>query len=126
MKATRKLTPAQAFFFVNAGWSYMAGKESKSLGRTRCAVELAAAEDVYIAAHRVADVSCDWEHDSDAAQDGEHDETCEYACIRIDGQVVASLGAICDASDEYRRVVRAELASECLEQLRAAATAVPA
>lgn len=41
------------------------------------------------------------------------------ACIRNGNEVLASLGAIWDADDKYRRVIRAELASECADVLRA-------
>ncbi len=112
MKPTRKLTQDQKFFFEHAGWSYHPLTESRALGRTRCAVSLAAAEQAFMR----ADVSCVWEDDQ--PERGAKYETCEWCSIRsADGSILASLGGITDADANYRRVIRAELALECLEQL---------
>jgi len=113
MKPTRKLTQDQKFFFEHAGWSYHPLTESRALGRTRCAVSLAAAEQAFMR----ADVSCIWENDT-PDRDTEFSDTCEWCSIRsADGAILASLGMITDADANYRRVIRAELALECLEQL---------
>jgi hypothetical protein len=117
MKPTRKLTPDEAFFFRNAGYSHRPD-ETPAMGRTRCAISLAAAELVFMRSN----ATCEWVDDVDGAYDAKHDgfrfETCEGCRIRsADGYVLTSLWSILDASDAYRRVVRAELASECLAQL---------
>ena len=112
MKPTRKLTQNQKFFFEHAGWSYHPLTESRALGRTRCAVSLAAAEQAFMR----AGVSCVWEDDQ--PERGTKCKTCEWCSIRsADGAILAALGMITDADANYRRVIRAELALECLEQL---------
>ena len=112
MKPTRKLTQDQKFFFDNAGYSWNPVTESRALGRTRCAVSLAAAEQAFMR----ADVSCVWEDDQ--PERGTKCETCEWCSIRTaDGAILASLGRIMDADANYHRVIRAEMALECLEQL---------
>jgi hypothetical protein len=118
------LTADEAFFYYNAGFAYNPATETKIAGHKRCARELAQAEALYLQAHKCADVGCQWEHDTDAAQDGEQFDTCEFAAIwhRPEDQpahTLASLGAILDATDTYRRVIRAELAEECADELRA-------
>lgn len=118
MTPTRTLSPAAAFFFEHAGYSYNTKTETPEEGRTRCAESLAAAEEAYTDAHAWADVTCDWEDDNNP-EDSES-ETVE--CARMsdgNGDTLACLCGIEDADANYRRVVRAELASECLDQLRA-------
>jgi hypothetical protein len=117
MKPTRKLTTDEAFFFRNAGYNHGPG-ESPAEGRTRCAIALAAAELVFMR----SDATCEWVDDVDGAHDAKHDglkfKTCEGCIIRsADGNVLTSLWSILDAGNKYRRVVRAELASDCLAQL---------
>lgn len=123
MKPTRKLTPEQRFFFNHAGWSYEPTRESSALGRTRCAVTLADAESVYLMAHRAADVRVTWEHDSDGAysarRDRERFTTCESCMLWHGKSCLTSLHSITDADDNYKRVIRAELAHECIDELRA-------
>ena len=121
------LTPDQKFFFDHAGFSWDPKTETKEQGRERCAIALADAELVYLQAHRVADVGCSWEPDEDSAvmwrEDGEKFDTCEQAVLWFgpgfnDDEVLASLGGITDADADYRRVIRAELALECLDRLQ--------
>ena len=123
---TQTETP-QEFFFTHAGFSYDPKRETKDVGRWRCSVALAEAEDVA----RRAGANFDWEDDwslgvshaefySDEAypsNDGEPD-SCESCTLVLDGEVLASLGCIDGADSDYRRVVEAELALEVIDQLR--------
>lgn len=112
------------FFHDNAGWSYDPRRESSEQGRQRCAYALAAAE----AWAENMGMRFTWEDDWDVGSHREHygadsaysdgePTTCE-TCIAwkplpYDGwQDVASLGCIDDATDDYRRVIAAELAME--------------
>lgn len=122
-KAIKQLTPAELFFYDNAGYSYKVG-ESPESGRIRCAKELAKAE----ARAEELDFSFDWDYDSDIPYEdalGDHEYWCKDAeqgqdhtheilwCQLWSGEqqrCLASLGAIIDPSPEYRRVVEAELA----------------
>lgn len=135
MEPTRTINADARFFFDHAGYSHDPKTETEAEGRTRCAESLAAAESVYLAAHRLADVGIEWSDDDDGwsdyrcdaenGRDGiEEVQTIETACIwhrteSGDVEYLASLGGIYDADTDYRRVVRAELASECHEQLQA-------
>lgn len=117
MQPTQQLTPDQAFFFMWAGYSHDPRTETAAQGRTRCAIELAAAEERYLQAHRNGEASCVWNDDQESAAELRHErkrfESCEY-CMIVNGNGVhlASLHAITDANPEYKRVVRAELAYE--------------
>jgi hypothetical protein len=109
-------TTAADFFYEHAGYSYNTAIETPEQGRRRTAQALADAE---LWAHE-AGYSVDWEDDWDVTDHvAEYDTydtepaTCEQATMHDpDGAVVASLGCIDDATDEYRRVVEAELALE--------------
>lgn len=109
-----------SFFYKYAGWSYLPGKESPRAGRLRGAKQLAAAEAWARSENMTYEWSDDWEvgnhHDfyGDAYADNEP-TTCEVCLMRSpDGDVVASLGCIDDADNNYRRVVCAELALEVM------------
>ena len=59
----------------------------------------------------------------DSAYADREPDTCETAALVDEsGDVLASLGCIDDATDEYRRVVAAELAAEALGELTTAPT----
>jgi hypothetical protein len=119
-----KQTPKQAaylFFLKHAGFSYDPKTETARAGRSRCARELAKAE----RDARALGYVFEWDNDSDGI-DGNEDyivETCE-SCVCLsnevdadgdrDRHILASLGAITNATPEYRRVIEAELASEAL------------
>lgn len=123
------------FFLKHVGFSRNPQTQTPMQGRIACAKSLAAAESLFIEATRVADIGIAWENDPDGWSDfqcdkraGRHEgadpETCESAVIwhrDVSGDVhyLASLGAIWDADSNYRRVIRAELASECADALRA-------
>jgi hypothetical protein len=107
------------FFLEHAGYA-------TPPGRAACALELARAELAFLDAESDNRARIVWEHDSDAdtswmdedvARDCQ-DMTCEYVVLQVwqddarEWDTVASLGGIFGADDTYRRVVRAELASE--------------
>ncbi len=117
------LTPSEQFFYDHAGYSFDPRTETKESGRVRCAQALAAAEQRYLDAHRDSGVRIVWETDEQSWSDwrvdsrsGDTDsepDTIEQACILdASGLCLASLGGIEDADDDYRRVIRAELALE--------------
>ncbi len=131
MQPTRVLSRAAQFFFDHAGYSHDPLTETPEQGRTRCAIALAEAELLYLEAHRVADVVCVWEDDPAGFADYRADKkagrlaegigkprTIELADIRHGDEYLASLGGIWDADENYRRVVRAELARERADELR--------
>lgn len=109
----RTMTPAERFFWLNAGYSFDPKTETKAQGRRRCAVRLAEAE----AAQRESGSTYAWQDDWDVnhtKEFGYEPKTCESVTLwSSDGdRVLASLGCIDDATEEYRRVVEAELADE--------------
>lgn len=136
MVPTRALSDAAQFFWEHAGYSY--GTEGVDEGRTRSAESFAKAEELYLQAHRVADIGITWEADPDGYNDFSADkkagrinkgakrpESIEQAYIwwRDDaGEVeyLAHRGGILDADSNYRRVIRAELAEEAADALRQA------
>lgn len=101
---TTQTTPAEEFFYENAGYSYDPRVETREKGRRRCAVALARAE----AWAREQEVDVVWEADWEG-----------WSCLLAhpDGRV-ASLHAIefgeQGEDDPYRRVVQAELALELM------------
>lgn len=97
------------FFFDNAGFSYDPNVETAEEGKLRTASDLAMAE----AWGKANGLTFVWEFDHDDSSDGDETPEVREACIAyVDGDVVASLGGIGDATDDYRRVVEAELAVE--------------
>jgi hypothetical protein len=129
-------TKAQRFFWEHAGYSFDARgcttpeehAAAEHKGHAESAMRLAEAEACYLDAHRKADVVCFWEVDVEGMNEREPDsdvELVEYVAINVrdsgtsdEGITLASLGGIEDATPEYRRVVRAELALECINELR--------
>lgn len=116
------LREATAFFHANAGYGYDPKTETAEQGRKRCAVSLARAE----RDARSAGITFEWGYDPDGCigcdcgqsdckcSTGEDHEVLDCVARDRDGVIVASLGAICEPSREYRRVVEAELAQEAL------------
>lgn len=124
MTPTRPLTNDQQFFFDHAGYGYNQFTETPEAGRTSGAIKLAEAEATFMRAAQIADVLIEWANDSDGAysakKDGNKFKSCEFASILINSECAASLASILDADKNYRRVIRAELANECLPLLQAA------
>lgn len=109
---------AVEFFYKYAGWSYNPGTETPEQGRRRSARELARAELLAIDNGWEFEWRDDWSVDHvDEFEFYENGgpESCESCTLySAEGEVLASLGCIDDATDEYRRVVEAELAQEAL------------
>ena len=110
------------FFIQHAGYSYNPATETPEEGRRRCARDLAEAE----AIARLRGWEVRWADDWSIDHETEFDcydkggpETCETALlVDAQGNVLASLGCVDDATDEYRRVIEAELADEAVYQSR--------
>lgn len=119
-------TPKQAaylFFLKHAGYSYDPRTETRQAGRSRCARQLAKAERDASALGYTFEWSDDWgvgnhfREYGECYKDGEP-STCETCvCFGENGEVLASLGCIDDATREYRRVIEAELAFEALSAI---------
>lgn len=112
------LTPARDFFLANIGTTYDPAKETPEVGTARVALMLAVAEQQAKEWGWSVEWSPDW---TDSPHDHKYDscttepETCEMAVLCDEsGSVLASLGCIDDATDDYRRVVAAELALEAM------------
>lgn len=114
---------AVQFFYTHAGFSYDPKTETKTQGKRRCARALAKAE-AYAYEH---DWTYEWGEDSCIGADCGNTETCDHPCCQgtehvclcltlrdAEGNHLESLGSICEPSDEYKRVVRAELALEAM------------
>jgi hypothetical protein len=116
----KKRTPtshskAVAFFMKWAGWGYTPGKETKAQGRRRGAIALAKAEAE--AARRGWRVK--WEHSQEPYEMGDAEtempsEVLDAVLYDENGNVIGSLSQIGDPSNQYSRVVEAELALEAL------------
>jgi len=122
-QAERLLSRDEMFFWEHAGYSYQPETETEAQGRIRCARELAAAE---ANAKRIDGWGFEW-HDDWRVGDHVNEfssesylnnpRTCECCLLRDgDGDVIASVGCVDDATDEYRRVIEAELAVEALAE----------
>lgn len=121
-RAVKVLTPTELFFFDNAGYSYNPKKETAQQGRIQCAKDLAFAE---LTAERMQwSYSWIWDTDPDLSWMSEEERSQEhetFVCILndADGNWLESLGGITDPSNDYRRVIEAELAAEALAHLNA-------
>ena len=122
---TKKQTAKQAaflFFLRNAGYSYDPKTETKQQGRARCARESAKAErDASALGYTFnwADdpegcIGCDCGSPDCACSTSKPHETLWCWVEDENGKTLASLGSICGATREYRRVIEAELAQESL------------
>ena len=115
------MTRAQQFFYDNAGYSYNPSKESPKQGHYNSARRMAKAERIA----RVNGITFTWHYDPSgcsgcscdskdcACSTGAAHETLYCLALNADGLIVGSLHGICGATREYRRVIEAELASEC-------------
>src|ERR1700730_698036 len=103
--STDNLTSAERFFFDQAGYVYDPKTETADEGRARGARDLAEAETWA----KSVGLTFVWDYDQEVSYTDFEDESpntvYETAAAFLNGTVVASLGAIGDASDEYRRVV---------------------
>jgi len=118
-----RMDAAVRFFHEHGGYGYDPATETRDEGRARCALEAAEAEawaDEQGVTFRWED---DWhvtdhahEYCTDAYPDGSP-ETCEVCDAYLGDTVLASLGCIDDATDEYRRVIEADLAIEARAEL---------
>lgn len=118
---------AVEFFAIHAGWDYHPDTETPEQGRLRGAVSLALAERWA----KANDAMFTWEDDFGVDHVKEFDaydeepETCEICTMYLPDhspalesvRIVASLGCVDDATDEYRRVVEAELAQEARSRM---------
>jgi hypothetical protein len=121
-RARKQLTADQLFFFEHAGYSYDPKKETAYQGRMRCAKEIAEAE----ATAQRLDWTFNWDYDPEGCSGCDCDsndcpcsaqtehETLNCWVEDAEGKTLASLGSICGADTNYRRVVEAELAEEAL------------
>ena len=100
------MTPAEQFFFDNAGYSYDPKVETPEQGRTRCAQRLAAAEEE-------AD-RCGWW--VEWTDDGEEDGRWCRPLRDNNSAILNSLGGIDVCAGPHARVVAAELAADDLQE----------
>lgn len=119
------MTPAEQFFYDNAGYCYDPKTQTEEQGRVQCASELARAE----AHSHEQEWEVEWVPDTQADPldwDGEGPMGVEASgCIlRASDGVEESLWGIWDASPVYRRVVEAELALEALSRVEALSTVI--
>ena len=133
-RAKRTLSPAEVFFYENAGYSHDPKTETAEQGRIRCAKDLAKAE---AEAERL-EWSYEWPWDDsgcsgcDCGSDecdcsaGRSHETLGCVLKDADGNVLESLWGICNPSRSYARVVEAELASEALARIQQEQDAIAA
>ena len=126
-RTLENLTEAEQFFYHHAGFSYDPKVETPEEGKLRCAHELFIAE----TDARMQGFYFEWSEDDGCAgcDCGSDDCQCSFTggvvtedhrplvCIAYSepgGEVRASLGGICGADANYRRVVQAEVALEAL------------
>ena len=108
---------ATKFFYRHAGWSVQPG-ETEEEGHRRTAETLAAAEQWAIERGITFTWDSDWtvgSHREFFHPDYPEPKTCEQVVAILDGEQVASLGCVDDATFEYRRVIEAEVAAEARE-----------
>lgn len=111
---------AVAFFFEHAGYSH-APDETPEAGKIRGALSLARAERHATRKGWYVEWADDWEVGSHVAGAPEaydvEPDTCEIATLyNRHRHMLGSLGCVDNASDDYRRVVAAELASEAIAE----------
>lgn len=114
------MTKQEQFFYNNAGYSInTSAGETPEQGKIRGAVRLAAAETwaaqqgytFSFQSDPEGCIGCDCGSNDCACENGTcNPEVCTM--FDADDRYVQSLGSICGATPEYRRVIRAELALE--------------
>jgi hypothetical protein len=103
------------FFYENAGWGYRPDQETPEEGRWRGAETLAEAEAWAKDVGYTFTWRDDWDGDHSDYESGSGPESCEMVTLYDqDDNVIGSLGCIDDATEDYRRVVEAELAYEAM------------
>lgn len=116
-------TEALRFHWEHGGYNYDPATETPDQGRARCALAAAGAE----AWAKEQGIEFRWEDDwtvtdhaheycADAYPNG-NPETCECCAAYLGDDVLACLACIDDATDEYRRVIEAELAMEARAEM---------
>jgi len=112
------LTLDQQFFYTHAGSSYNPATQTPEEGKRQTAVTLAAAESVLMRAMRSVDSRglC-FLHLPDDGSPEEWQAFIWRWSAEGRREILASLGGIDDSSGRYMRVIRAELALECLPEL---------
>jgi hypothetical protein len=122
-KAHKQLTPDQFFFYQNAGYSFDPKTETAEQGHTRCAVELARAEEYA----RNLGWEFEWEFDQDPdlswMSDEEREQEHEVLCCRIPDPEnprysLASLCGISDPDSDYRRGSRGGTSQRSTRRVR--------
>lgn len=123
---------AVAFFFEHGAYSH-GPDETPELGKIRSALSLARAERHATRKGWTVTWADDWSlsrsHAAECGPGSAYDDmpngepdTCEQATLWDRwGRVIGSLGCVDDASDDYRRVVAAELASDAMARKTAPA-----
>ncbi len=119
LQLTHHYVDAVEFFLEHAGYSIAIG-ETEAQGKRRSAEALARAE-IWA---EFNGLSVQWEDDwnigSHVREYGresypEEPEECECAVlVDSDGHVLGAMGCVDDATNEYRRVVAAEIASDAM------------
>ena len=117
-----RMDAAVRFFYEHGGYNYDPATETRDEGRARCAIEAAEAEawaDEQGVTFRWKD---DWSIGDHMVEfdcyDDEGPETCEMCVAYLGDTMLASLGCIDDADDNYRRVIEADLAIEARAELQ--------
>ena len=127
MRVPLGLSKQEQFFYKHAAYSYDPKTETEEHGRVRCARAMARAEqyasdmDWGFCWEYDADgcIGCDCENEDCACSSGANHETFVCVVRDLDGKVLASCGSICSPSNDYTRVMEAELALEAMPDLEA-------
>lgn len=123
-KARRALTKDQLFFYEHAGYGHDPKTQTAEQGRVEYAIALALAEEQAKGLGWEFEWTNDWGvgshkdyYGAGSCYEDSEPNTCEFCvCKDENGETLASLGCIDDATRDYRRVVEAELASEALAE----------
>jgi hypothetical protein len=109
------MTKLERFFYDNAGYSYNPETETPEDGKRKGAIALAAA--VRFALEN--GWRFDWDNDTDEpcnCGESDCDHTVEFCLLTHGDTLLGSLSGICGATENYRRVVEAELALEAMRR----------
>jgi hypothetical protein len=118
-----ELTPEEKFFYDHAGFSFNPKTETEEQGKVNCAKQRVKAVK-YAEDHGW---NYEWHADQNGCEceDGA-DHEVEYCILFDHGTVIESVGGVCNATAEYRRVVEADLALEVMTHREQKATLPPA